>query len=152
MKIKINWGTGILIAIIIFISFILFMVFQTTRQDHSLVMDDYYEQSFRYNEKLHKLENTEKLEEKVKIAKSTDFVVITFPEIFIPDSIIGTIQFYHPSTSAYDKKMTIKCDEKGKVYYPLQDLKKAKYAIKLDYIYRTIPYYQEESLFINMNF
>ncbi len=44
MKIKINWGTGIVIAMVLFIIFILSFVYKTIAVDkyeHHLVSEDY---------------------------------------------------------------------------------------------------------------
>ncbi|NOQ92040.1 MAG: cytochrome C oxidase Cbb3, partial [Flavobacteriaceae bacterium] len=44
MKIKINWGTGIVIAMLMFMTFILTFVYKSLTQEytHELVSEDYY--------------------------------------------------------------------------------------------------------------
>ena len=53
MKIKINWGTGIAIAIALFIVFILSFVYKTIfieKYEHHLVSEDYYKDELHYHE------------------------------------------------------------------------------------------------------
>ena len=48
MKIKFNWGTGIVIAMIVMVSGMIFLVSIALRQDYDLVEDDYYQKSVDY--------------------------------------------------------------------------------------------------------
>ena len=60
MKIKINWGTGIVIAIVLFIAFILSFVYKTIfmeEYEHHLVSEDYYKDELHYQEEIDKLNN-----------------------------------------------------------------------------------------------
>ena len=48
---KINWGTGIVIAFVLFISFILYFVIKTstdTTYEYDLVAKDYYKDELEY--------------------------------------------------------------------------------------------------------
>lgn len=49
---KINWGTGIVLAFIGFITFILYFVFRMSTDDsanHDLVTEEYYKKNCRIN-------------------------------------------------------------------------------------------------------
>jgi hypothetical protein len=44
---KFNWGTGIAIFYIIFVVSLVFQVFKSRQYDHSLVVDNYYEEDIK---------------------------------------------------------------------------------------------------------
>ena len=52
---KINWGTGIVLAFVAFISFIMYFVVQMNmedRADHELVTKDYYKKELAYQKEI----------------------------------------------------------------------------------------------------
>ena len=100
MKIKWNWGTGILLAIIIFMSFIFSMVYFTTRQNYDLVEKDYYPKAIEYQQQIDKEQNAKNLQEKVRVNNRGDYVEVRFQPFFKYSDISGQITFYRPS----DKK------------------------------------------------
>jgi len=50
MKIKITWGTGIVIALVVMISGMIYLVSIAVRQDYDLVDKDYYQKSVNYQQ------------------------------------------------------------------------------------------------------
>ena len=69
---KFNWGTGIVIAFICFISFILYFVINMSfspKYDQDLVVEDYYGETLTYQNDINKLENSEKLKENITYKK-----------------------------------------------------------------------------------
>jgi len=66
MKIKINWGTGIVIAMVLFMAFILQYVYRVSvyeKYDHHLVADDYYKDELNYQKQIDKESNANNLKE-----------------------------------------------------------------------------------------
>lgn len=102
---KINWGTGIVLAFIGFIGFILFFVVRMTMDhsaDHDLVTSDYYSQELNYQKKIDAGDNTAKLTEKIEIIKTNNGIEITFPSTMFPNEINGEIAMYRPSNKRLD--------------------------------------------------
>jgi len=81
MKVKINWGTGIVIALVVMISGMIYLVSIAVRQDYDLVDNDYYQKSVNYQQHIEEVKNTEALAEKIKFEQSTDTLKITFPNL-----------------------------------------------------------------------
>ncbi len=100
---KINWGTGIVIAMILFMSFIAFFVIKSFDVDnkHFLVDEEYYKSELKYQEEIDKLENTKTLSSKIIISKTTTGYIIEFPKE-INDETIGKVSFLRPSTKVLD--------------------------------------------------
>jgi len=148
MKIKWNWGTGILLAIIIFMLFMILLVFQTMRQNFDLVEKDYYPKALEYQQQIDKEQNARKLEEKVKIKNTGEYLEINFQSFFNPDEITGKIIFYKPSDKSGDIIEDIKLDTTGCQKFPVNRLQKGKYILKVDYQVEGVEYFQEETIFI----
>lgn len=103
---KNNWKIGILIAFVLFISFILFFVTKvTTDKDYqyNLVKKDYYKDELEYQEKIDKLTNAKNLKKKLVIEKKSDGILIKFPAEFQNKQVRGMVHLYRPSNQSLDR-------------------------------------------------
>jgi len=106
---KINWGTGIVIAFALYISFILFFVIKARAPENRYYFDEdnYYKASLVYEENvMDKLENTKTLSNKVVITKTDNGYILEFPKE-INENTTGTVSFYRPSTNLLDFELPI---------------------------------------------
>ncbi|AMC09932.1 hypothetical protein Lupro_01065 [Lutibacter profundi] len=111
VKFKISWPTGIIIAIISFVIFILSFVYKATfipAYDHHLVSDDYYKDELNYQQEIDNQNRGAKLKENVTIKKEASGLTIYFPSEFEPTQISGTIYFQRPSNDKIDFNLPIK--------------------------------------------
>ena len=102
---KMNWGKGIVVAIILFVSFIMFFVIKmTTNNDynHDLVTDKYYEKELKYQEKIDASQNAKELGEKILFDKTANGLIITFPKQLQGKSLEGKVFLYRPSDKQLD--------------------------------------------------
>jgi hypothetical protein len=107
---KINWGTGIVLAFIAFISFIMFFVVSMNVQseyDHDLVTDSYYEEELKYQNDIDKQRNAQKLVQNVTYTQTAAGIEITFPETFAVENIKGKVFLYRPSNRQFDFEIPI---------------------------------------------
>ena len=107
---KINWGTGIVLAFIAFISFILFFVIQMSTQskyDHDLVTETYYEEELQYQNTIDKQKNAQKLTQDVTLTQTEQGIEIVFPKTFDINTIKGKVFLYRPSNKQFDFEMPI---------------------------------------------
>ncbi|MCK5441944.1 MAG: FixH family protein, partial [Maribacter sp.] len=91
---KINWGTGILMAFIAFISFILFFVVKMSMDDranHDLVTKEYYKAELGYQKEINAETNASNLSEKLSIRKTSEGLLVQFPKNINPEKIEGTV-------------------------------------------------------------
>ncbi|MBQ0741490.1 FixH family protein, partial [Aquimarina celericrescens] len=68
---KLNWGTSIVIAFVLFIGFIMFMVVQMLSNkelEYDLVVESYYQKELTFQEDLDSAQNAADLENQVNIA------------------------------------------------------------------------------------
>jgi len=107
---KINWGTGIVLAFVGFISFIMYFVVRMNtedRADHELVTTDYYKKELAYQKEIDAEKNASALNAKVEIDKTENGLMVTFPEKFKPENITGTVSLYRPSNRHLDVNFPI---------------------------------------------
>lgn len=102
---KINWGTGIVIGLILFIAFILVMVFMMTTEkkyNYDLVTEEYYKEELKYQEEIDAENNTLFLSEKIRILRKPEGLLLVFPIEVDQNNISGTVFLYRPSNKRLD--------------------------------------------------
>ena len=107
---RINWGTGIVLAFIGFISFIMYFVIQMNtddRADHELVTTDYYKKELAYQQEIDAEQNAAVLKAQLQITKSQEGFMVTFPENYEPENITGKVSLYRPSNRHLDFDLPI---------------------------------------------
>lgn len=107
---KINWGTGIVLAFIGFISFILYFVFRMSTDDranHDLVTEEYYKKELTYQQELDASNSATEMNANLTLEKTDEGLVIYFPERFDPTKISGTVSLYRPSNKHLDTNFPI---------------------------------------------
>ena len=84
---KINWGTSIVIAFALFMTFILYFVFQVqsnSKYDNDLVVEEYYKHDAHFGEEMIRIQNANNLVQKPIITVSKLGITIVFPNDFDP--------------------------------------------------------------------
>jgi nitrogen fixation protein FixH len=107
---KINWGTGIAITIVLFIGFIMYFVITMStgsNYNHDLVTEQYYQKELVYQEKIDASENAAALGEALKVKKTAKGLLITFPKKFDPTLLKGKVFLYRPSDKQLDFEIPI---------------------------------------------
>jgi len=148
MKAKLNWGTGILIGIIVFVIISISMTVIFMTQDVDLVADKYYENSLQYQVEIDKQNRTKSLDEQVKINFNGEIINILFPSAYLDKDISGEIYFYRPSNPALDFKLPLHLGEDGSETIPTQRLEKGFWRLKLNWTMDGNEYYNERAITI----
>ncbi len=146
---KWNWGTKILISMIVFMLFLTVFFVLMMRQNFYLVEKDYYPKGLEYQQRIDKMENAKQLDEQVKIDNRKEFLVFTFQSFFNADEIDGKIVLYRPSDGRRDVSISIELDSSRQFFYPVKNLITGKYLVKIDYKYNDKEYYQEKSIYVD---
>ena len=145
---KINWGTGIVLAFIGFISFIMYFVISmnfNNKYDHDLVVEDYYGEELMYQNDINKLENSKKLSENISCQITDAGLLIQFPKDFDASKITGNVFLYRPSNKQLDFDTAISI---SKTYLLIPDnrLVDGRWNIKIDWQYNGNSYLFKESI------
>jgi len=148
-KSRINWGTGILITIIIFMSITVLTGVYLMNQDVQLVTDNYYEKDLKYQNQIDKLNRTVALEEKVEIKFDGLNVELIFPASFEVDKISGEVYFYRPSDGKKDFTIPLTLNSEARQIIPVTRIDKGFWRIKLSWTSDGIEYYNERAITVN---
>lgn len=137
---KINWGYGITIAILCYVSFIIFMVYKTTTVEHYLVADNYYEQEVKYQEIIDKTKNAKKRGGHITVRLGKEGVDINLPE----KAANGTIKFFRVDNKHKDFTLSIETNDNNKQTIWHENLIPGKWIVKIDWQGENgISYYDE---------
>lgn len=150
MKIRFNWGTGIVLAMLIMVSGMIYLVSIAVRQDYDLVDNDYYQKSVNYQQHIEEVKNTAALSEKIKFEQSADTLKITFPNLGNAEEYSGEIHFYSPVEEKRDETFKLKLNSNFSQSIGLKTLKSGRYTVKIDWSVNKISYYQEEEITVEM--
>lgn len=107
---KFNWGTGIVIAIVSFMGFILYMVVSMSTNksfDYDLVTEKYYQQELEFQDEINAEKNALKLEENIKVVRTNEGLKLEFPKDFSYKDIKGKVFLYRPSNKQLDFEIPI---------------------------------------------
>jgi len=107
---KWNWGTGITIGMLAFISFILYFVITMSvdkKYSYDLVTEEYYAKAMTYQTEIDEETNTYNLEERITGQKTKDGWLLSFPEELDPEKIKGNVFLYRPSNQQLDFDLPI---------------------------------------------
>lgn len=147
---KINWGTGIVIAFIAFISFIMYFVVNMNvnkKYDHDLVTEDYYKKELEFQNDIDKETNAKNLSENLSWEKTNEGLVITFPETFDINSITGKVFLYRPSNKQFDFETELSLSNHN-LLIPDNRLLDGRWNIKVDWQYNGKSYlYKKEIIY-----
>ena len=145
---KIGWGTGIVIAIVAFMSFILYLVITMstdTNFSHDLVTEQYYQQELGYQQEINAEKNLNDLEEKVTIEKNKEGLLIKFPTKFENEKVEGKVFLYRPSSKQLDFEIPISISDKY-LLVPEQRLLDGRWNIKIAWNHKNIDYLFKKEL------
>ncbi len=148
-KIKWNWGTGILLSIIIFMMILIGIVYVFMNQDVDLVTSNYYGKELKYQKQIDKINNTNEMGKQVGIALLNNHLQLTFPDSVFDKKAAGTIYFYRPSGSNKDFSVPMAVSDNNTQVINTSALEKGLWRIKVEWGMEGKDYYSEKSLIIN---
>jgi nitrogen fixation protein FixH len=147
---KINWGTGIVIAFALFISFILFFIFKVQsnpKYDNELVIEEYYKQDAKFSDEMIRVQNAQDLKQKPVISNISEGITIVFPDVFIPKNIKGKVIFYRPSNKKFDFEIPISLSD-STLFVPKNKLLGGRWDINMEWQYEGKEYLSKEVIYI----
>ena len=148
---KINCGTGIVIAFGIFMTFILFFVFKVqsdSKYDNELVVDEYYKHDAKFGDEMERVQNAHDLSKQPIMINAVDGITITFPEAFIPKNIKGKVSLYRPSNKKLDFEIPISLAN-STLLIPKKSLVDGRWDINMEWQYEGKSYLTKATIYIN---
>lgn len=132
---KNNWATGIVVAMLAFVLFIVYFLVKATTDvsyNHEFVTENYYEKELEYEKKNRQEDATRKKGMQVAIShESPQGVLFVFPSK--ANSPKGMVSFYRPNNQRLDFVQPIKVDENGHMRVPHEKLVEGRWDISVEY-------------------
>tara|TARA_R110002049_G_scaffold304783_1_gene500371 strand:+ start:1056 stop:1502 length:447 start_codon:yes stop_codon:yes gene_type:complete len=145
---KFNWGTGIVLAFIGFISFIMYFIITMNvdkKYSHDLVSEDYYADELAYQDDINKLTNANNLNQNISYKKSDEGLIINFPDDIDYKKITGKVFLYRPSNKQLDFDTAISLS-KPYLLIPDNRLVDGRWNIKIDWKLNNQSYLYKETI------
>ena len=146
---KFNWGTGIVIAFALFMTFILTYVFKVQsndKYDHELVVEDYYKKEATVQDDIEREQNAIALKNKIVIENTADGIKIQFPADFDYSKINGKVSLYRPSSQKLDFEIPISLSSPH-LLIPKSNLAGGLWDISVDWNYDGVDYLNKETIY-----
>jgi len=147
---KFNWGTGIVLAFILFISFIMYFVISMNtnkKYNHDLVSEEYYQLELEFQNDINKEKNALTLVQNIQWEKSEKGLVVLFPKEIDFKEVTGKVFLYRPSNKQLDFETTISLSDYN-LLIPDKRLLDGRWNIKVDWQYKGKSYlYKKEIVY-----
>lgn len=145
---KINWGTGIVIAFVLFMSFILYFVFKVQsndKYDNELVVEKYYQKELTFEKEMKKEQNAQNLTEGISVSNEATNIKIAFPKGYDFTKIQGKVSLYRPSSQKLDFEIPISLTSPY-LLIPKNNLADGRWDISVDWNYEGVDYLNKETV------
>lgn len=148
---KISWGTAIVIAFGLFITFILFFVFtvqSNSKYDNELVVEEYYKHDAHFADEMARVQNAQDLAQRPMINNIAKGLEVEFPKSFEADKIKGKVSLYRPSNKKLDFEIPISLSNAATLLIPKKSLAGGRWDINMEWQYNGIAYLSKETVYI----
>jgi len=148
MNVKMNWGTSIVIAFALFMTFILYFVFKVqsdSQYDHEMVTEEYYKKELNFQGQLDKQQNANDLSERIAIESNEEGLQIAFPKDFDFQKIKGKVSLYRPSNQKLDFEIPISLSTSN-LLIPKTDLVDGRWDISIEWEYEGKEYLNKKEI------
>jgi len=145
---KINWGTGIVLAFIGFISFILFFVVRMSmdsKANHDLVTENYYKAELGYQNEIDAENNSRDKEVELTLETTDEGLKLVFPQNLDVENIKGTVSLYRPSNKHLDFDLPLSLSQ-DYMLIPDNRLLDGRWDIKVHWEYKGEAYLFKEKI------
>ena len=149
---KINWGTSIVIAFALFMTFILYFVVQVqsnSKYDNDLVVEEYYKHDAHFGDEMNRVQNADDLIQKLIILVSKNGISVVFPKEFSSNKIKGNVSLYRPSNKKLDFDTPISLSN-STLLIPKSRLVGGRWDINIEWNYKGKSYLTKEIIYFNL--
>lgn len=126
---KFNWGTGILIVLILFVMAAAAFIVFAMKQDVNLVHKDYYEKGVDYTDQMNVITRSEPLKEKITIQQNSNGLQISIDSLLATTVDSGKVFLYRPSGSNRDLEILLNKPVEN-IIIPAEKLIGGRYILK----------------------
>lgn len=144
---KFNWGTGILIFLILFLMAAAAFIIFAMRQDVNLVHKDYYEKGVDYTEQMDVISRSEPYREKIKVKQDETGLLIAIDSALAVTIDSGKVLMYRPSGSNQDLEYLLE-KPVGNIFISSDNLIGGRYILKSQWFTGGIRFETEQPVIV----
>jgi len=144
---KFNWGTGILVFLILFLSASAVFIFFAMRQDVNLVHEDYYEQGVDYSAQMEVEARSAIYKDSLKTYMEDETFVVGFKKSLASRIDSGSVLLFRPSSSSLDVSIPFGQTD-STLIIPMSNLVTGRYILKLSWYSKGLKYKVDETIYI----
>jgi hypothetical protein len=144
---KFNWGTGILVFLILFLSASAVFIIFAMRQDVNLVYEDYYEQGVDYSAKMDVNARSMEYVDSINTYLEDGMFVVDFKSSLVLRIDSGSLLMFRPSNSSLDVRMPFG-QTRNSLKVSRSDLITGRYILKLSWYAGGLKYEVEKTVYI----
>lgn len=128
-----SWGHGVIVALGLFMSFILFMIFVYSNgmKNSELISDNYYEDELAYQEIITAKNNADELTEKPVYLQTAEGISVTFPKETAPENSKVNFELFRTDDSNLDVKKEVTLDAQNQLKIPGKVIFAGSYTLKI---------------------
>ncbi len=127
---KFNWGTGILLFLILFLAACAVFITFAMRQNVNLVHKDYYEKGVDYTEQMNVDARSLQFKNYFEVTNQNDFLVVNIEESLSAKIDSGKVLMFRPSNSKHDILYDLKA-KSNTINFPKENLVSGRYILKV---------------------
>ncbi len=105
-----NWGKGIVIGMVLFMSFIVTLVVIMINNDSDLVTEDYYNKELEFNQQYDAMQHYADAKEPITLSVVKDTLFVFFPKAFQKETV--SIELKRPNNETQDTQFDLVAAEK----------------------------------------
>ena len=144
---KFNWGTGILIFLILFLMAAAAFIIFAMRQDVNLVHKDYYEKGVDYTDQMNVITRSQPYSEKIKVQQDGNGLLIAIDSALAATVDSGKVLLYRPSGSDRDLQVLLE-KPVGNILISNNELINGRYIVKTQWYVGGIRFETEQPVII----
>ncbi len=147
---KLNWGSSIIIAFALFMTFILSFVYRVQTNsiyNNDLVVEEYYKHDIHFQEELNKIQNAHDLKIKPTIVKTIEGILISFPSTYNTANLKGKVSLYRSSNKKLDFEVPISTSS-ATLLLPKKSLVDGLWDISLQWNYENKDYLIKQTIYL----
>ncbi|UTW61158.1 FixH family protein [bacterium SCSIO 12741] len=144
---KLNWGTGITIAIVAFMCFILYLVISISSVSTDLYAEDYYQQEIEYQNRIDQKKNSNPYQDQWKVKATAQEVSLEMPAAITSGDIQGKVQFYRADDASMDRLFDLKLNNQRQTF-DRTAFSSGRYTVKVEWTHQEVPYFLEKDIYI----
>ena len=136
---KFNWGTGILLVLVLFLAASAAFIIFAINQDVNLVHKDYYEKGVDYTEQMKVISRSEPFADKIETRIEETGLQISIDSLLTTEIDSGKIVLYRPSGKDFDLEFQM---EKNKTdfQFAAENLILGRYILKVSWFSKGLKY------------